>query len=125
MSDHTPYMPLRRGTMTGAAARGAGLGGKGCDDQTADRPWVSYAQKRGHDPGARNLEPEVRISSRPGWQDQPLIRGRIHLRKPPQAKQSGNRRAMSVWLIRWARRRAFGGYYAAAGPAVHNHDLPS
>lgn len=24
----------------------------------------------------------MRISSRPGWQNQPLIRGRIHLRKP-------------------------------------------
>src|SRR6056297_3369520 len=28
-------------------------------------------KKAGHDPGASNLEPEVRISSRPGWQNQP------------------------------------------------------
>src|SRR6056297_2358890 len=28
-------------------------------------------KKTGLDPGASNLEPEVRISSRPGWQNQP------------------------------------------------------
>ena len=40
-----------------------------------------------------NLEPEVRISSRPGWQNQPLIRGRIHLRKPKTSSNNLQRGA--------------------------------